>query len=147
MKNSTGTTNNRQSKIDNFKRNRIRSADSISTAETATEVVKELNLNNSSAKVVSDSFLEVSPESTKWDSISNIDWVSSPYLSALNLPTIYEEETESWAGSPSKHKNKLNRKATDADSPFCKISAKGESKFENSCAHSKLMSSLWAQIK
>lgn len=51
------------------------------------------------------SFLSVDVTSAnKWEDLANCDQSESPYLSALNLPTIIEEDMEEEAGKTFKWK-------------------------------------------
>lgn len=103
MSNLPVNTNNSNSKRDLYKRSRNRSADSVVSAETSADTSREHSSEGSSRKGMS--FLSVDVTSAnKWEDLANCDQSESPYLSALNLPTIIEEDMEEEAGKTFKWK-------------------------------------------
>ena len=133
----------------NFKRQRLSSNDSNSTTDTCPDYSPDdistsvlIKLDNCSTKDVP----KISLLSADFCSHSAVE---TPYMSAMDLPTIQEEEdveSEYTKKAANKGQKKQNMATSECDdSPFCVVIKSDKHSFEGQTDHAQLMSSLWSQ--
>mmetsp|Transcript_26980 Transcript_26980/g.31143 ORF Transcript_26980/g.31143 Transcript_26980/m.31143 type:complete len:149 (-) Transcript_26980:61-507(-) len=136
------TVKNNQSVNDCARRLRIGSEDSSSTLESSFDV----STRDSSSKSISrlENISDSASPKAKFVDVASYETADSPYLSALNLPVIMEEDSEYDAYNTLTVRDTIFDLAEEDDSPF--ILKSHTAKFEDSCENSDLMSSLWRGI-
>ena len=140
------TWKDNQPKRDGYRRSRLRSDDSCSTAESSMDINNEESGAASTCKNIDQIEFDWFTITNKLES-QNSDFSDSPYLSKLNLPTIVEEEAEYDAWNTIKFLPNMFSKQNSEESPFWIIPKGKTSSFEDSCEHSELMNLLWKKIK
>lgn len=147
MFDTTKTSNSGDYKRDAYKRSRIQSADSLTTSDSLIETANRESSKASKPKKVSSLKVDIMVANSKFEELATNDISESPYMSALNLPMIIEEDMESEKGNTFKFKPGMFLAKEDDESPFCKEVDDMEANFEDNCEHSELMNNLWAKIK
>ena len=108
-----------ENKKQKFQRTRLNSDDTVSTAETCTNYANDDSFSITPRKMEANEVKDSTLLYPQEDNLLTISQIESPYMSALDLPTILEEDVESENGKFLRLQKKLSLKSIDNDdSPF-----------------------------